>query len=83
MIDRLSLPQSWVCMRWPFLSFSKKKRERQREREGERERGLKLERNKDLLEDVPNVGTHEMVEKHKEIFGVWCVGQNRRGQHVL
>ena len=55
----------------------------EKERERERERGLKLERVKDLLEDIPNVGAHEMVEKHKEIFGVWCVGQNRRGQHVL
>ena len=55
----------------------------EKERKAERERGLKLERMKDLLEDVPNVGTHETVEKHTEIFGVWCVGQNRRGQHVL
>ena len=55
----------------------------EKKRKAERERGLKLERMKDLLEDVPNVGTHETVDKQREIFGVWCVGQNRRGQHVL
>ena len=32
---------------------------------------MKLERMKDLLEDVPNVGTHETVERQKFLeFGV-------------
>ena len=43
----------------------------EKERKAERERGLKLERMKDLLEDVPNVGTHETVERQKFLeFGV-------------
>ena len=79
LIDSVSPSISRVCMRWPFLSFSKKKRERQREREGER---VETRKNERFVRRRPK-RWNSWNSRETEIFGVWCVGQNRRGQHVL